>query len=242
MAQVIAKALPVLVEAYANVDEDIGLQAAPSWARVVFTQDLIDRVQAMASMCVDGITQVRSVCVFHWGPEGVEEEVSLQSPTMVVTSGLVWFEEEMSHHPFVFKTRVISIEDLNRHWSMAEKVAGPASQASIHFGRVFSDDDLVSIEAVLKELGYTINVGGDDRCDVLCPPDGKPLGQFADRADALLAAWCEVRQQAASVMGIEPILLESMDIDEQITRVDEALGRDADESAEPATAPVAGGS
>lgn len=105
-----AEGIETYFEAYATYEH---APTAPQYAKVLMTNDLVEKVRDLQRLCVErDLSEMHVRAAPLWGPEGIEDEVSLVNPTLVVTPWSVWFEEALKHSGYSFKTRLVAIEHL----------------------------------------------------------------------------------------------------------------------------------
>lgn len=86
----------------------------PSYAKVVVGSHFKAQLLRLQGLCANNeLTEVRiSYAPDMWGPEGVEEEMRMECPELVVTKTDFWFTDRGRHSDGLVETRTQSMKEL----------------------------------------------------------------------------------------------------------------------------------
>jgi len=102
----------VFLEAFATGQGLLG--GGPSYAKVSVGSHFKAQLHRLQGLCVNNeLTEVRiSYAPDMWGPEGVEEEMRMESPELVVTKTDFWFVDRGRHSDGHVETRTQNTKEL----------------------------------------------------------------------------------------------------------------------------------
>lgn len=110
----------VFLEAYAT---GLGMGGGgPSYAKIVVGNNFPAQLLRLQGLCErNELSEVRiSYAPDMWGPEGVEEELRMESPELVVSKTSFWFTDRGRHSDGHVETRLESIKDFLRALAEAD--------------------------------------------------------------------------------------------------------------------------
>ena len=114
------------IEAYASSDYGDG----PTFAKVLVTPELLDKLRKLSGLCVEhGLSELR---VYDspelWGPGEIESELRLICGELVVTKSSFWFVDQPKNAEYHIETRAQEIEDFFK------AIADDTSGVALYFG------------------------------------------------------------------------------------------------------------
>lgn len=102
----------VFIEAFATGQGLLG--GGPSYAKLAVGGHFTAQLQRLQALCEkNALTEVRiSYAPDMWGPEGVEDEMRMESPELVVTKTDFWFTDRGRHSDGLVETRSQGVKEL----------------------------------------------------------------------------------------------------------------------------------
>lgn len=119
------------VESYAVDDYGVG----PAYATFNASDGLIEELFMLKQLCKTyGLSEARVFRACNWGPEGVEDELRLQTHELVVCNGDFWFRADVKHAGYHVETRAQDID------AFVETIRACAPGDTPRFGE-YADED-----------------------------------------------------------------------------------------------------
>lgn len=112
----------VFLEAFATGQGLLG--GGPSYAKVGASSHFTAQLLRLQGLCEKNeLTEVRiSYAPDMWGPDGVEDEMRMESPELVVTKTDFWFTDRGRHSDGVVETRTQNMKEL---FALLARTNGP---------------------------------------------------------------------------------------------------------------------
>lgn len=112
----------VFLEAFATGQDLLG--GGPSYAKVGASNHFTAQLVRLQSLCEkNALTEVRILYAPDmWGPDGVEDEMRMESPELVVTKTDFWFTDRGRHSDGIVETRTQNMKEL---FALLARTNGP---------------------------------------------------------------------------------------------------------------------
>lgn len=97
---------------------------SPEFLELEVTQELIEAMESLQALCVNGITAIHATIAgaWEWGSADVADELRLGGDEFVVTTIGAWFQTNARHQDGQIETDVFSISGLRADFDAGKEV------------------------------------------------------------------------------------------------------------------------